>query len=93
MQRIFCEDDADHTKQNACQGCCLPLHDEERVGHVVLFTLGLVYFFRQHISHRALQKVGHFHVPVPIEHAIQSFASATEAVYREGCDTQSVEKN
>lgn len=68
------------------------MHDEEGVGHVVLLALGLVQFFSQHVVHRALQKVGHFHVPVAVEHSVQSLPTPTEAVHRESCDAQSGKK-
>lgn len=59
------------------------MHDEEGVGHVVLLPLGLVQLLGQHVVHGALQQVGHLHVPVAVEHAVQSLASAAEAVHRQ----------
>lgn len=78
-----------HSEDEACRIYCKPLHDKEGVGHIVLFALCLVNFFRQHIIHCALQEVGHFHIPVSIKHTIQSFTTPTEAVYRKGSNTES----
>lgn len=73
------------------QGGCfqVPLHDEESMDHVVFLALGLVDLLRQHVIHCALQQVGHLHVPVPVEHAVQSLAAPAETADRKSCNTQS----
>lgn len=67
---------------------CVPLHGEEGVGHIVLLVLALVQFLGQHVSHGALQQVGHLNVPVSIKHPVQSLPASTETIQRQGCYTQ-----
>lgn len=74
------------------RGWRLPLHDEEGVGHVILLALGLVRFFGQHVVHGALQQVGHLHVPVSVEHAVQRLPAAAEAVHGQSCHAQPEER-
>lgn len=66
----------------------LPLHGEERVGHVIPLPLAPVKLLRQHVPHGALQQVRHLDVLVAVENAIQSLADAAEAVQSQSGHTQ-----
>lgn len=71
----------------------LPLHGEESVGHVIFLPLAPVKLLREHVSHGALQQVGHFDVLVSVKNSIQSFTEPTEAVESQSGHTQPGNKN